>query len=171
MMTVSRSRSLLTLGVGALFGCSEAASYSDQEYTGQPVFPEGVEDWEEGRSCSFTHEHELRYIRVVVDEKAKTPYRELSSEFPYQEGATLVKLEYDDSDCSKLLGYTAMQKQASGYSYEGNDWLWQRVDMNRRVVESGGDISRCISCHEHHCTWPQCGYERCGFDLTCGIEE
>lgn len=155
----------LTWAVGWAPACgSEAPS----EPT--PVFPEDLSTWHEGRPCGFTHEHELRYIRVLVDAAAEAPYRELSSDFPYSVGATLVKLEYDDEDCQTLIGYTAMQKREAGYSKLGNDWQWQRVTVNREVVEDG-ELRACIGCHTHHCTFPQCGYDRCGYDLTCGLEE
>jgi hypothetical protein len=152
--------------LSGLFACGNQSA----ESLAEPVFPEDVADWQEGRACAFTHEHELRYIRVVVDEKAAAPYRELHADFPYEVGATLVKLEYDDENCSRLLGYTAMQKQEAGYSPEGNDWRWQRVDIDRQVTEDG-TLPTCINCHYNHCTEPICGYDKCGFDLTCGLEE
>jgi hypothetical protein len=135
----------------------------------QPIFPENVADWQEGRACMFSHEHELRTIRVVTDEAAAVPYQALDAQNPYPVGATLVKLEFDDENCKELLGYTAMQKLPRGGTEVGSDWRWQRVDVERNVVEDGL-LPRCVSCHEQHCTWPICGYERCGFDLTCGTE-
>ena len=150
-----------------MVGCGTQEKHVNRD----PVFPEDVATWAEGRPCSFTHEHELRYVRVLVNDKARIPYRELSIDHPYEVGATLVKLEYEDSACSEVIGYTAMRKEASGYSEDGHDWHWQRVDAERNVVEDGANLRTCISCHEHHCSWPQCGYQKCGFDLTCGIEE
>jgi len=157
--------SLVALGVLGAIGCQPDDGASELT----PVFPEDLSDWSEGRACMFTHEHELRYVRVLVDEAAEAPYRELSADFPYEVGATLVKLEYDDEACTELLGYTAIQKQPAGYSVKGNDWRWQRVTVDREVVEDG-ELDTCITCHDHHCTEPQCGYPDCGFDLTCGIE-
>lgn len=135
----------------------------------EPVFPPDISGWAEGRPCGFTHEHELRYVRVLVDAASEDPYRELTADHPYPVGATLVKLEYDDEDCTELIGYTAMQKQEAGYSEVGHDWRWQRVTAEREVVEDG-ELETCITCHEHHCTEPQCGYPDCGFDLTCAQE-
>lgn len=135
-----------------------------------PIFPADLSTWSEARPCGFTHEHELRYIRVVVDEAAEAPYRELSPDYPYPVGATLVKLEYDDEECTDLVGYTAMEKQPEGYSDDGNDWRWQRVTVDREVTEDG-ELPTCIACHEHHCTEGLCGYPDCGFDLTCAQEE
>ena len=92
----------------------------------EPVFGD-VSGWSEERDCRFTHEHELRYIRVVADPGAREPYRALDPSTPYPVGATLVKLEYDDENCTQLTGYTAMQKQEPGFSATGNDWRWQRA--------------------------------------------
>lgn len=151
-----------------LFG---VAACGTDEPAAKPIFPEDLSGWAEVRECGFTHEHELRYIRVLVDEQAEVPYRELSPDYPYEVGATLVKLEYDDPLCETIIGYTAMKKQSPGYSSVGNDWRWQRLTADRRVVEDGGELMTCINCHEHHCTPPECGYPKCGFDLTCGKEE
>ncbi|MBZ0271899.1 hypothetical protein K8I61_07660 [bacterium] len=153
----------------------EPGAGNDGDDTGEPaaepIFPlDSVAGWHEGRPCGFTHEHELRYIRVVTNEAATTPYRELNADHRYAIGATLVKLEYEDENCTELLEYTAMRKMESGYSEFGNDWRWQRVAIDGTVLKDG-EIKSCIDCHAHHCTWPECGYEDCGFDLTCGIEE
>lgn len=159
-----------------LLGCLTIAACTDPdprpatpEAEPDPIFPEDVAEWKEGRPCAFTHEHDLRYIRVVTDEAADVPYQALDAAYPYPVGATLVKLEYDDEACTELIAYTAMQKQPAGYSEAGADWRWQRLDADRNVLEDG-EISSCITCHQHHCTWPICGYEACGFDLTCGQE-
>jgi hypothetical protein len=135
----------------------------------EPVFAASVASWQQGRACMLSHEHELRYVRVVVDAAAAIPYAMLAPEHPYPVGATLVKLEYDDPGCTALLGYTAMQKQAAGSAPLANDWRWQRVDAKRRVLEDGAPNS-CVNCHRHHCEEPECGFPKCGFDLTCGLE-
>lgn len=154
----------------ALSACTGGSQQGPEHDAGpEPVFGEDVEAWTEGRTCGFTHEHDLRYIRVMVDEAADVPYQALEQNYPYPVGATLVKLEYDDEDCTELVGFTAMKKRAAGYSALGNDWQWQRLDAERNVLEDG-EIRTCITCHQHHCTWPICGYEDCGFDLTCGQE-
>lgn len=150
-----------------LVGCWSEA---DPPPAPEAVFPADLSGWAEARTCTHSHEHELRYIRVLVDAAAKAPYEQLNAEHPYPVGATLVKLEYDDADCTQLLGYTAMQKQAAGAYPTGNDWRWQRLTSDRRVIEDGA-LSSCISCHTHHCTQPTCGHADCGFDLTCGKEE
>lgn len=141
----------------------------DMGPTVDPIFPEDISGWAEARDCRFSHEHELAYIRVLVDPDAEVPYRELSPDHPYPEGATLVKPAYLDEDCTTITGYTAMKKLPIGASPEGNDWRWQRLDADRNVLEDG-EIATCITCHRHHCTEPQCGYPDCGYDLTCNEE-
>ncbi len=161
-------RALLTCVASLLASC--ASTPTSEDVVAEPIFPSDLSGWKEGRACGFTHEHELRYIRVLVDAAAETPYKELSADHPYPVGATLVKLEYDDEACTKLLGYTAMRKEPAGYSAAGHDWRWQRVGVDRQVTEDG-ELKSCIHCHEHHCTEPQCGYAGCGYDLTCAQEE
>ena len=133
------------------------------------MFPEDISGWQEARSCRFSHEHELAYVRVLVDAAAEAPYRELSDDFPYPVGATLVKPAYVDEDCTIVTGYTAMQKLTAGSAPSGNDWRWQRLTADRQIVEDG-EIATCITCHQHHCTEPDCGYTDCGYDLTCNEE-
>lgn len=130
----------------------------------QPVFPADAERaWAEIRDCRHSHEHELRHIRVFASPTAAEPYQALSPDVPYPVGATLVKLEYDDAACTDLLGYTALQKLEPGAQPAAGDWLWQRVSADRQVIEEGV-LSRCIGCHEEHCTPPY------GYDLTCAEE-
>lgn len=129
-----------------------------------PGFPEDVEQqYTEMRDCRGSHEHELRYIRVFASEGAREPYAALSPDVPYPVGANLVKLEYDDEACTQLLGYTEMLKLPKGENPAGGDWLWQRLDADRTVIETGAPW-RCINCHTFHCAPPY------GFDLTCAEE-
>lgn len=130
----------------------------------EPVFPaDFAEHYPEVRDCRHSHEHELRYIRVMVSESAREPYARLSPDTPYPVGATLVKLEYDDPDCAELVEYTAYRKLPAGENPPGNDWLWQRVSPERVVVEQGAPWT-CITCHKYHCAPPY------GYDLTCAEE-
>jgi hypothetical protein len=140
------------------------ASCGDEDTGPQPVFPRNAElQWAEIRDCRHSHEHELRRIRVFASPDAEAPYLALSPEVPYPTGAILVKLEYDDADCTELLGYTALQKLAPGSKPEAGDWLWQRVGPDRKVLEEGA-LPRCINCHAEHCKPPY------GYDLTCAEE-
>jgi hypothetical protein len=128
------------------------------------VFPADFEArYLEMRDCRHSHEHELRYIRVFASESAQASYAALSPEAPYPPGATLVKIEYDDEACSTELQYTAMQKLGAGENRAGGDWLWQRVSLEREVLEEGAPV-RCINCHAVHCAPPY------GYDLSCAEE-
>jgi len=130
----------------------------------QPVFPADLErTYTELRGCRESHEHELHFIRVLVSPSAIEPYQALSPDLPYPEGATLVKLEYDDDACSELVLYTAYRKLAPNANLAGGDWLWQRVGPERDVIEEGAPW-RCINCHTYHCAPPY------GYDLTCAEE-
>jgi hypothetical protein len=140
-------------------GCGEEAPSG-----AQPVFPENPDlVWREIRDCRHSHEHELRFIRVFASPTAEDSYLALSPEVPYPVGATLVKLEYDDPNCTTLLGYTALQKLAPGEQPEGGDWMWQRVNAGHEVEEEGA-MTRCVNCHAVHCEPPY------GYDLTCAEE-
>ena len=152
------------------FVCAISACGPAVETEPEPVFPADLSGWTEGRACGFSHEHDLRYIRVLVNDKAREPYKALDAAVPYPVGAALVKLEYDDEDCGTVVAYTAMEKQLAGYSAPGHDWRWQRLTADRKVLDDG-EVKTCITCHEHHCTEPQCGYADCGFDLTCAQED
>ena len=129
-----------------------------------PVFPEDFEaSYIEMRDCRHSHEHELRYIRVLASPTAREPYAALTPEVPYPVGATLVKLEYDDEGCETVVGYTAMRKQPEGTVPAGKDWMWQKLTVDREVTE-GGAPRVCIDCHREHCAPPN------GYDLSCAEE-
>ena len=129
-----------------------------------PHFPADFEErYEELRDCRFSHEHDLRFIRVFASESASEPYQRLSPDVPYPVGANLVKAEYDDDLCLILLEYTEMTKLEPGSYAEGGDWLWQRINPQLEVTESGA-ASRCTSCHAWHCAPPN------GYDWTCAEE-
>lgn len=117
--------------------------------------------YDEVRDCRHSHEHELRYIRVLADALALEVYDLWDR--PYPVGSTLVKLEYDDDACETVVGYTAMQKLEDGENPDGHDWWWQKLDPERRVLEEGAPFS-CVDCHQHHCEPPN------GYDLTCAEE-
>lgn len=132
----------------------------------QPVFPADFESqYSEMRDCRQSHEHELRFIRVLASPSAQAPYAALSADTPYPVGAILVKAEYDDFGCEAetLLGFTAMQKLAEGESPDGGDWRWQKLDTERALIEDGAP-ERCVNCHVQHCAPPH------GYDLSCAEE-
>ena len=130
----------------------------------EPVFPDDAETaWTEIRDCRHSHEHDLRFIRVFASPDAEAPYLALSPDEPYPVGALLLKLEYDDAQCTDLLGYTALEKLSPGAAPSAGDWMWQRVGPDREVLEQGA-MPRCINCHSVHCGPPH------GYDLTCAEE-
>jgi len=130
----------------------------------KPVFEAGFErSYREMRDCRVSHEHDLHSIRVLASPSAQEPYAALSPDVPYPEGATLVKLEYDDEECNELVLYTAYRKLAPDTNLVGGDWWWQRVSPDRKVIEEGAPW-RCLNCHTVHCAPPY------GFDLTCAEE-
>lgn len=128
-------------------------------------FPSDFEErWVEAKDCRLSHEHELRHVRVLASPRALEPYEQLSSKFPFQPGDTLLKVEYDDADCTELLGYTVMFREEPGYAPENYDWRWQRVAPDRSLIldgPDGGDIETCITCHQVHCAHSG------GFELIC----
>lgn len=127
-----------------------------------PVFPaDFAQRYTEMRDCRGSHEHELRFIRVLVDDLALPVYSTFEGEYP--PGATLVKLEYDDEECRTLVGYTAMHRLEPGSLPAGGDWQWQKLDESRKVLEDGAMV-RCIDCHQFHCAPPN------GYFLTCAEE-
>lgn len=152
---------LAGLGVASL---ASAGCGPEPESGPEPLFPADADTaWNELRDCRHSHEHELRFIRVFASPDAEAPYLALSPDMPYPVGARLVKFEYDDANCTDLLGYTALEKLPAGVAPAGGDWLWQRVGPNRKVLEEGA-MPRCINCHQDHCEPPN------GYDLTCAEE-
>ncbi|MBT9560212.1 MAG: hypothetical protein IV100_29555 [Myxococcales bacterium] len=159
-----RSLSAWALAWSAI-ACDGSSGVNDVADGGPtPLFPENFQDeFTVARDCRHSHEHDLRYIKVWANDLAKEPYATLSADVPYLPGATLVKLEYDDEDCTTLLGYTVMYREAPPYSPGTFNWHWQRLDAERQVLEDGPQIPRCIACHSTHCTPPR----GAGFELTC----
>lgn len=169
----SRGAVFATLAIGALACGDDGSPVRDASAdagapvdaaVAEPVFPAHfAAHWREMRDCRFSHEHELRNIRVLVSPDAEAPYAALSPDTPYPVGATLVKIEYDDSECAVPIEYTAVRKLAPGENPAGGDWRWQRVSVEREVTEDGAPW-RCINCHTVHCAPPM------GYDLTCAEE-
>jgi len=131
--------------------------------SGEP-FPRDYETrWREARTpCVLSHDHELRYVRVFADDAALDPYVTGAGAFP--PGATLLKAEYDDPECTELLSYVLMEKLEPGASPPGeHDWTWRRFDPDRTEVDDPRFIpSTCIDCHDYHCR--EAPY---GNDYTC----
>jgi len=61
-------------------------------------------------------------------------------------GAIIVKTEYTDLTGSVIAGYTVMMKGPPGTASASRDWIWQELDANRSVQQTG-QINTCIQCH------------------------
>lgn len=154
---------LARCGLGVIASVAIACD-SDTEAPPQPLIPQGVETaWTQTRQCRSSHEHWLHSVRVVVSDNAVKPYNswQVGNPQPFPVGALVVKPEYDDQFCDNLIGYTVMRKEAPGYWPEANDWHWQKLDAQRRVIEDGKLAKSCAGCHAWHCAPPN------GFDFTC----
>ena len=131
---------------------------------GDAPFPADYEaSWTEAReTCTLSHDHELRYIRVFANDGALGPYSRRDA--PYAPGAALLKAEYADPDCTELLSYVYMEKLEPGIGpVEEHDWSWRRFDPDRREVFDPRFIpATCIDCHAWHCEDPPYGW-----DYTC----
>jgi hypothetical protein len=153
-----RSRPLLgVLAAVGLFGCPTP--------TVEPPFPADFETtWTEAReSCTLSHDHELTYIRVFADDAAVDPYTYQVE--PYPVGARLLKVEYDDEDCTDIVDYVMMERLENGAAPADLDWRWLRYDADRRLVtDRRFEPERCIDCHTCHC-----GMLPYGWELTCSI--
>lgn len=131
-----------------------------------PLIAPGVEaTWREARKCRSSHEHWLHAVRVVLNDAAWQPYNTWTpfakDNLAFPAGSLVVKAEYDEPDCSHLIGYTLMRKEKAGYWTEGGDWQWQKLDAAGKVLIGGKLGKQCAHCHVAHCKPPN------GFDLTC----
>lgn len=111
------------------------------------------------RNCRKSGDHELDFVRVLVDPSALGPYTDRATPFP--EGAVALKEQYDVSDttCSgPIVQWTVMQKNSAATDRLG--WDWQRVSTDRVVVEE--NTARCFGCHVA-CSGPP----NVGYDHTC----
>lgn len=133
-------------------------------------FPADYEEsWQEARTpCTLSHDHELRYIRVFASPDALEPYTRAMTAYPV--GATLLKVEYADSDCSEPLSLVSMEKLESMRAPPNTlGWSWRRFDPDLREIHDADTIpATCIDCHRWHCAEPPFGW-----DYTCppGAEE
>lgn len=89
----------------------------------------------------------------------------MKGETPLPEGTVLVKSQYEDTACSILARYTAMEKGAVGSDPAAADWRWYLIDNSGGVRDccGGGDPASkgsCVGCHapcksnDHVCTTP-----------------
>lgn len=148
---------LLALATSAalLAACSDPESPDPA-----PSFPvDYAASYVEVRGCRKSADHELEFVRVLADASAVEPYVERAGDFP--EGAVVLKEQYDSGDetCSGPISqWTAMQKKAAAAEHLG--WAWQRVDAERRVLDT--NERSCSACHQG-CT----GAPSAGYAFTC----
>jgi hypothetical protein len=110
------------------------------------------------RDCRPSVEHDLNQIRVLASPAAERPYLDQT---PFPVGAVLLKAEFADPECATdFVRFSAMRKEAAGFSPAAGDWYWQRILADGTVTNDGRD-STCINCHT-----------RCDpswFDTTCTV--
>ena len=101
------------------------------------------------RDCRQVVEHQNSYQKVLTNPVASDPYTTAS--YPLPVGSVVVAEQYgDDSSCGSLNGYYLMAKEKQGYDNAGNDWHWQKLDLNGRI-EQDGKLQACASCHQAKC--------------------
>lgn len=140
------------MAVASLSGCPEPAPAVD------PLFPEAYQtDWTMVRGCRRSIEHDFAYVQVWANEAAAAVYQAREGTLP--EGSTLLKEEFDDEECTDLIGFTLMRRE-EGFAPTKGDWHWQEVTFDREVVLDGAEFT-CFHCHE------DCGGMDTAFDWTC----
>lgn len=134
-------RSLALAAVGVAVGCAP-----------EPDFPEDFrEQYTRVVTCVGSADHELRQVTIWASAEAAWAYQPAPTgaskaqhaAYPIDPGAVVVKEEFDDPGCTQLTAYTSMRKL--------DDWIFQKVDSKRNVIEHGGSaaIARCSGCHEN----------------------
>jgi hypothetical protein len=147
-----------------LAACADDAETEPDEPEPEPsaaeaIYPANFEsDFVEVRDCRLSPaEHDGYYIRVLAPEDIAPAY--VAGEYPFPEGALLVKAEYDDEECSTLARVSAMLKLAEGDALDLFDWQWQRTDQDGEVLTETPARS-CAGCHatceasDYACTEP-----------------
>lgn len=162
MLTTHTRFSLYALLALAACGDDAATTPEPLPVLAEPLVPANFPDgFQEVRNCRPSSEHDLGRVRVYADERAQSTYTTREGEF--EEGAILIKEEYDgtDSECAgPVTQWTVMQRLAAGSSPDTLGWRWQRVGVNREVVTQ--DDRRCAGCHTS-CNAPD------GFSNTCAV--
>ncbi|HWB76047.1 MAG TPA: cytochrome P460 family protein [Nannocystaceae bacterium] len=143
----------------ALVGCPG----DDDDDGPAPLFPDDYDaTYVEVRNCRTSGDHDLKNVRILADPAALAPYRDRNAPFPV--GAIVLKEEYDfgDLDCTgDITQWTVMQRLMTGSSPDTLDWTWEKVDLDRKVLEP--NATRCIACHTG------CGVAPDGYEGTCAV--
>jgi Cytochrome P460 len=166
MMRATTRRRILPLMLGmlgmlAMSGCP--SDDGDDEGGPEPDFPaDYAGSYVEVRNCRGSGDHDLNNIRILASPSALAPYQDRVEPFPVD--AVVLKEEYDFGDITcegPIKQWTVMRRLPDGSSTDTLDWAWQRVDLQREVVDE--DASRCIGCHQG------CGMAPDGYDWTCAM--
>jgi hypothetical protein len=151
----------LTLAMLAMSGCP--ADDGQEDSGPEPDFPaDYASSYEEVRNCRGSGDHDLNNIRILASPSALAPYQDRLVPFPVD--AVVLKEEYDFGDLTcegPIKQWTVMRRLPDGSSPDTLDWAWQRVDLERNVVDE--DAARCINCHS------SCGLEPDGYEWTCAM--
>jgi hypothetical protein len=111
----------------------------------EPFFPLNfIQSYNLVRDCRFSIEHDGHNIIVYASPEAADAY--INGVYPFQPGAVVVKVLYNDPNCAQLAGYVAMRKGQAGTAPQSGDWEWQSVGVDGKV-QSSGQLVSCISCH------------------------
>ncbi len=91
--------------------------------------------------------HNNSYQVVLANDVAYDPYT--NADYPLPQGSVVVAEEHGgDSSCSSggVTGFYLMSKQQPGYDSAANDWRWQQLDANQRLL-ADGHLKTCSTCH------------------------
>ncbi len=160
-----------------LFGCAVVLSIGTA-CSPAPTPPASIEPlWPADYAASYTQvrpcrrsiDHDLGYVTIHANPSSNEAYAKRDAPFPV--GSTILKVEYDDEECTTLRGFTVMLREPAGYDPGFGDWHWQKADAARTVFLDGKRsmppanpptaIDRCARCHD------DCGKAPDGFDGTC----
>lgn len=137
--------------------CDADSSENDTDSgTGEISFvpSDFLTNYVEVRNCRFSIEHDSINIRVLTSSEHAAAFA--NGIYPFPDGTIIAKAEYDDINCTELLGVTAMRRLPTGSSPDTGDWEWQRLDADGNPVSI--DQKTCAACHMG-CTE--------GRDMTC----
>jgi hypothetical protein len=151
----------LTLALLAMSGCPADDGQDDGGV--EPDFPADYEDsYVEVRNCRGSVDHNLNNIRILASPSALEPYQARLEPFPVDAVVLKEEYEFDDPTCQgPIKQWTVMRRLPDGSSTDTLDWAWQRVDLQRNVIEE--DTPSCIGCHQG------CGVEPDGYEWTCAV--
>lgn len=136
------------LAAGLLVSCGDDDGVSAPPQ--EPLFPEDyLTSFVEVRNLRPSNNHDgsafgVASVRVHCSPEAADDYT--TQTYPMPLGAVVVKTEYTDLTGSVIAGYTVMMKGPPGTAGASRDWIWQELDSNRVVVQTG-QIATCIQCH------------------------